>query len=534
MKIVTLLVVLATTVTGSTTQAFSPAGAATIKGGGQAKRRRVTKQKKLQQQQQQQQWSTRGTIRQEPLRAAAVTVGSDNVSVNEEDGTIAFIPPPPPLLPQPRSSTFIVPTADVIVDDGKASMSSEIFSLAKTIIGASCFGLPAAIAAYGSAPSAILSACLVIAGIGSMSGYGFSLIGRVCSYTGATSYQEAWAKTVSPKSAWMVSGFSVLVCLSSLLAYTMVLTDTTIKLATGFAGISLSKPQALVSLMIPILLPLCRLKELKKLAPFAMMGIGAILYTVFVMGLRYAQGAYALGGKFATVAAATASSPAFGSVGAAGIFSPSAFVLIGMLATAFSSHYNAPKFYNELRDNTVPRYNAVVGSGYLLAGLTYILVAAFGFLTFGTASGPMVLHNYAANDGLINVARLAVAGSILTSYPLTFTGVRDSVLDLCKVKNRSNKVLDGVTVGLLATLAILSLLVTDLGAVWAIGGATYGTALTVLIPPFMFVQCVLKKQPKEWMKLRKEIPLAVGTAVLGLGMGVIGTFQAIQKFRVVA
>lgn len=514
MKIVTLLVLLATA--AASTQAFSPT---TIKGGGQASRR-VSK-KKLRPPQHQS-WNTRGKIgvpRQRPLRA--VDVGS----VEDE---IAFIPPPPPMEPvlrQPKQAgTFTVP------DDGKASMTSEIFSLAKTIIGASCFGLPAAIAAYGSAPSAIMSACLVIAGIGSMSGYGFSLIGRVCSYTGATSYQDAWAKTVSPKSAWMVSGFSVLVCLSSLLAYTMVLTETTVKLATGFAGVSLSKPQALASLMIPILLPLCRLKELKKLAPFAMMGIGAILYTVFAMGLRYAQGAYALGGKFFNAAAA----PTFGSVGAAGIFSPAAFVLIGMLATAFSSHYNAPKFYRELRDNTIPRYNAVVGSGYLLAGLTYVLVAAFGFLTFGTSAGAMVLNNYAATDGLINVARLAVALSILTSYPLTFTGVRDSVLDLCKVENRSNKVLDGVTVGLLGILAILSLLVTDLGAVWAIGGATYGTALTVLIPPFMFVKCVLKKQPKEWMQLRKEIPVAVGTAVLGLGMGVIGTFQAIQKLRVVA
>jgi amino acid permease len=309
----------------------------------------------------------------------------------------------------------------------------------------------------------------------------------------------------------------------------MVLTETTVKLATGFAGVTMSKPQALASLMLTILLPLCRLKELKKLAPFAMMGIGAIMFTVFAMGLRYAQGAYALGGKFFVKGAAA---PAFGAVGASGIFSPAAFVLIGMLATAFSSHYNAPKFYRELRDNTIPRYNTVVGSGYLLAGFTYVLVAAFGFLTFGTASGPMVLNNYAATDGLINVARLAVGLSILTSYPLTFVGVRDSVLDLCKVKNRSNKVLDGVTVALLGTLAILSLLVTDLGAVWAIGGATYGTALTVLIPPFMFVKCVLKKQPEDWKKLRKEIPVAVGTAVLGLAMGAIGTMQAIQKFRV--
>lgn len=410
-------------------------------------------------------------------------------------------------------------------NDGKASIPSEIFSLAKTIVGASCFGIPAAISAFGNAPTAVIPAAAVIAFIGCMSGYGFSLIGRVCAYTGAKSYKEAWANTVSPQSAWTVSAFSILVCLSGLLAYTMVLTDTAIKLFSA-ASITVSKPQALISLMTCFLLPLCRLKRLSMLAPFAMVGIGAMLYTVAAMGVRYFQGAYAVGGAF--YSAATGGT--FGSVGAAGIFHPSAFVLISMLATAFSSHYNAPKFYNELRNNTIPRFNTVVASGYSLAGCVYVMVAAFGFLTFGSASMPMILQNYATNDGLLNIARLAVSASILTSYPLTFTGVRDSVLDITGVKNRTDKILDLVTVGLLSTLSILSLLVTNLGAVWAIGGATYGTALTVIIPPFMFLRCIYKN---KHLGLKREAPLALGTFVLGIALSIIGTTKAIQRFRVV-
>jgi amino acid permease len=410
-------------------------------------------------------------------------------------------------------------------DDGKASVPSEIFSLAKTIVGASCFGLPAAIATFGNAPSAVLPAAAVIAFTGLLSGYGFSLIGRVCAYTGSKSYKEAWANTVSPQSAWTVSAFSILVCLSGLLAYTMVLTDTAIKLFSA-ASIVVSKPQALATLMIGTLLPLCRLKKLSRLAPFAMAGIGAMLYTVAVMGLRYVQGAYSVGGTF--YSAATTGS--FGSIGAVGIFNPGAFVLISMLATAFSSHYNAPKFYNELRNNTIPRFNTVVSCGFGLAGLLYILVASFGFLTFGSNSLPMILQNYATQDTLVNVARLAVSLSIVTSYPLTFTGVRDSVLDLVGVKDRSNRVQDLTTVGLLTTLSILSLVVSNLGAVWAIGGATYGTALTVIIPPLMFIRCALKN---KHLGLKKEIPVAVGTMTLGILMSIIGTIRAVQRFRVV-
>lgn len=201
-----------------------------------------------------------------------------------------------------------------------------------------------------------------------------------------------------------------------------------------------------------------------------------------------------------------------------------------MLATAFSSHYNAPKFYNELRDNTIKRYNTVVASGFLLAGLVYVLGASFGFLTFGKASLPMVLQNYASNDRLVNITRLSVSGSILTSFPLSFVGVRDGVLDIVGVTNRSDKVLDLITVALLTTFAILSLVVTGLGAVWAIGGATYGTALTVVIPPIMFINCVTPNP--RLLYLKREVPLAVATVVLGIAISIIGTTQAIQKIAI--
>lgn len=52
------------------------------------------------------------------------------------------------------------------------------------------------VAVFGNAPSAIVPAVALIALIGGMSGYCFSMIGRVCAYTGASSYREAWVKSV--------------------------------------------------------------------------------------------------------------------------------------------------------------------------------------------------------------------------------------------------------------------------------------------------------------------------------------------------
>lgn len=73
---------------------------------------------------------------------------------------------------------------------GNASITSSIVNLVKSIVGAGVLSLPAGIAAFGNAPSALIPASVLIALIGGLSGYGFSLIGRVCHYTGSTSYRE--------------------------------------------------------------------------------------------------------------------------------------------------------------------------------------------------------------------------------------------------------------------------------------------------------------------------------------------------------
>ena len=56
-------------------------------------------------------------------------------------------------------------------------MSTEIFNLVKSIVGAGVLSLPAGIAAFGDAPSAVIPASLLIAVIGSISG---EFVGYVC------------------------------------------------------------------------------------------------------------------------------------------------------------------------------------------------------------------------------------------------------------------------------------------------------------------------------------------------------------------
>jgi Transmembrane amino acid transporter protein len=65
---------------------------------------------------------------------------------------------------------------------GTATIPSLIGNLVKAIVGVGVLSLPAGIAAFGNAPSSLVPALALITIIGILSGYGFSLIGRVCTY----------------------------------------------------------------------------------------------------------------------------------------------------------------------------------------------------------------------------------------------------------------------------------------------------------------------------------------------------------------
>ena len=172
--------------------------------------------------------------------------------------------------------------------------------------------------------------------IGILSGYGFSLIGRVCSYTGGKSYPDAWAKSVGEETSWIPAVSATFKTISAVLAYSMILADTGTALA-GTVGIVTSRTSALLGITGFVLLPLCWLKDLSSLAPFSLIGSLGMVYTALAMGARYLGKAYAVpGGQFEV---AKHLAPAFGAKGAASVLNPNSFILICMLSTAYMAHF---------------------------------------------------------------------------------------------------------------------------------------------------------------------------------------------------
>lgn len=262
-------------------------------------------------------------------------------------------------------------------------------------------------------------------------------------------------------------------------------------------------------------------------------------YTALAMTVRYLDSSYSLpasaeevGGRLLSGVTNDALLPKFGNDGWMSAFtSAKSLILVCMLSTAYMCHFNAPKFYLELQNNTLPRFNSMVSIAFGISILLTGFITAIGFLTFGQASSGLILNNYAATDGLIQASRVAVAISLVFSYPLAFQGCRDGMLDLVNIPTpqRSNACLNITTIALLAILTFLASTLKDVSFVLAFGGATLGNALTYVYPAIMYYGVVKKQGRNENGEETVGLVVAGISAVLGVIMGAIGAKMAIQK-----
>ena len=231
--------------------------------------------------------------------------------------------------------------------------------------------------------------------------------------TGATSYADAWDKTRGTKTAWVIALSSALDCFMGILSFSMIIADSSHDLLHTFS-ITTTRTRSLIGVTTLILLPLCLVKNLATLAPFSLLGIIGMAYTSFAIGIRYFGGGYAEGGRFIADIAANMQ-PSFGTTGASGAVSANSLILVCMLSTAYIAHFNAPRFFRELKDNTMSRFGKVTGISFGVSTAIYAIVSALAFLTFGANCDGLILNNYSTKDVLISASRFAVAISLIFS-----------------------------------------------------------------------------------------------------------------------
>ena len=326
----------------------------------------------------------------------------------------------------------------------------------------------------------------------------------------------------------LISSHPTSVCLAPL-------GDTFTALANTFnlPSVLRSRTNLILIITATVLLPLCSLQSLSALAPFSLLGLGGTLYTAIFMAIRFFEGSYSSGGRYFSDMALK---PSFNKNPFK--IDQKLFVLISMLSTSFIAHYNAPKFFEELKNPSISRFNQVVAGGFGIAILTNLFIMCIGFLSFGGSSQGLVLNNYSGKDTLATAARVAVGAALLTGYPFTFSALREGILDLLKFTGDSRKkVVAPFTVIALSAVTLGALMLRDVGFVVSLSGALFGCILMFVVPALMNIANLkanaADSKSAKGTALSKndklEINLNYGLVVTGILLTVIGTIITVKK-----
>ncbi|KAL1523707.1 hypothetical protein AB1Y20_018637 [Prymnesium parvum] len=461
-------------------------------------------------------------------------------------------PPSRPALRHTRlaaAATILPGDGDALTERGPEESTAPCtvtttINLSKNIMCGGFLSLPAGVAYCSVAPTArtLIPASIAMVSIGALSAYCFALIGRTCALENQSTYHGAWTSTApdGSLSGSLVKGSLLAKTGVTCLSYSMILADMRSAVSGAGRAISLLRVTSLG------ILPLCMLDTTKTLGALkytSFLGLAATVYIVSFMGLRWLGGAYAAGGHFYAQLPPHLA-PSFAAAAAPGLgLSMGALVLLSMLATAFMAHYNAPAFMRDATGASVEtqsdgstslspvgregmrRFGKVVTASFLLAWASFALVATFGFLTFGAASAGNILTNYARNDLFARGARVALALSLLAGYPLAFTSLRDSALEMCGGEQAALSA-RRMSLTLLAAITAAASWLTDLGFVSAFAGALLGSAVIYLYPSIMFRRA-LRRQVGDGSvikqrRLRLELVVSYMISFLGVAFMICG------------
>lgn len=424
---------------------------------------------------------------------------------------------------------------------GTASMRVSSVNLLKNMVGAGVFSLNAKCSAIS--PAAFLPSSALVVTMAAWATYNFYMIAETCKMTSTSTYGEAWGKTVSEGSKWLVQLVVTVAPIVSCLANSIVLTDILgiVYRALGAPAWMYSSRNMVIGLLsTTILYPLCIQPDLSALKSVSAFGLLGHLSAMVALAVRMFDKSYFAGGKFyrgsplEAAALAIASTKKTKVAVAAAVAVPfdisKMFILASLLSYCFVCHYNAPRYYSELagKEQDQGLFLKMAATSYGLGAAIYIGTMWLGLGLFGPRSASFALNSFSASDPLGLLARVAFGSSVLASYPLIFINMRNFFATAAS-KFSPNIKSEAVTALLLAFISLLTSRFTDIGVVGSLAGGILSSSMMFVFPPIMYMRALLQ-QARSTNSSPPVFKLVLNTVLLICGglLGGFGTFNSLK------
>jgi amino acid permease len=449
------------------------------------------------------------------------------------------------------------PSANINVKvEKKSSLTSSTINLMKNTAGAGVFSLSGKLLSIKSEPvnSLVPRAVILILLLATWAIYNFYTIIETCRLLNANSYDDCWGKSISMKSKWIIQGVVSFAPFIGIIANTIVLTDifTSVLQSIGgyFAMIANARNYVTILLCTLIIYPLCSLKDLSAMKSTSLFGLIGNVVSMIALGIRAYDKSYLSGGLYAPAAAVVAAAistttttttsilPISAATGAIQLTTSIAkdsivfqwAVFASLLSYCYVTHYNAPRYYIEIEDSSSKSILTMTSLAYLGAAIIYIGSMTLGISAFGPNVKSYLLNNFASNDPLGIISRIAIGTSILTNTPLMFIALRNRLVDMARTKIPVIADIKRMAALLVLIVGLITTRLTGISVLASIAGGILGVNMMFTLPTIMYLSALQKKAKQNDTKLSSlTIIIHVLMIVAGLSLSAIGTSYSIAN-----
>ncbi|KAJ3989322.1 transmembrane amino acid transporter protein-domain-containing protein [Lentinula detonsa] len=380
--------------------------------------------------------------------------------------------------------------------DGHASMISSISNLANTIIGSGMLTFPLALASAGILPGMLT--CVLSGSIAAFGLYLLSLCAAKTPHRRSSFF--AVAQMTFPKAAVFFDAAIATKCFGVSISYLIIIKGLTPNVVSSlYHDSSDAEPPAWMlngrnwlSIFMIILIPLAFLRRLNSLRHTSYVALFSVVYLLIIVIKCYFWPLDDMppAGKIRLVH-----------------FTPNFVSTFPVQVFAFTCAQNLFPIYNEVKSNTQPRMNIIIGSAIGSATLTYEVIAVFGYLTFGTNVGANIIAMYPPNSLFVAIGQVAIVILVLFSYPLQVHPCRNC-LDKVFHAGESVKQADNeetevevddhsigdmshtkhtiLTLAIIASTFTIAYIVDDLKIVLSFVGSTGSTTISFILPGLLY------------------------------------------------
>ena len=406
---------------------------------------------------------------------------------------------------------------------GASSPVGACFNFVNSIVGAGVLGLAFALNLSGG----VLGMALLVL-VGGATYFSVNLIVELGVHHGARSYEELCRVCFGRAGFVVVSLSMVCFAFGAMSAYLVIIADTAQVVAEQEGGMALSRDAVLAIVACVAILPLCLFRDLSALSHASAVSVCAV---VVIIGIVLARGP-----------AAAASWPGEPIHQDFGVAKSSLFAGLGIVSFAFVCQHSSFIVFNTLKEPSVGRWRVVNAASVFTAFLLSASFALGGYLHFFDRTMPNLLNNFACDDQVVNVARVLLAATMVLSFPMELFVARHSLFAVAHgfspeprgPRRMSGAWHFGLTLLLWGAGLAVGLLVTDLGIVLEITGASSGSMLGFILPPLLHLKTHSLKG--LWRSFQsapcthaRALVLPIALLLLGLVALVAGTYSAASR-----